>query len=100
MNATKLLKQKGINYNKSVLQINRQEVLENFLKFIKEWELIIKVDNISKRDWKILFDNYANAIFTYHPENNHQERAVFLRNEKMLKKYGLTDKDIMRLDFC
>ena len=100
MNAEKLLKQKGIDPNKQVLRINRRETLEKFLEFIKEWELRIKVKKISKEDWEILFNSYADAIVDYHPDNDHQERAVFLKNEKILKKYGLTSEDIQRLDFC
>ena len=100
MNAEKLLKQKGIDLDKPILRVNRKGIMETFLKFIKEWELIIKVENISKREWEILFNSYADANIIYHLENNHQERTVFLRNEKMFKKYGLTDEDIVRLDFC
>lgn len=49
---------------------------------------------------KLFFSSYADAIITYHPENDHQERAVFLRNKKMLQKYGLTAEDARRLDYC
>ena len=70
------------------------------LKFIEEWEIPINVVDINKKDWEILLLSYSDAVINYHPENNHQERGVFLKNEKMLMKYGLTSEDITRLDFC
>ena len=89
-----------LNSNKELIPISIKGALRKLLKFIEKWQLPIKVESINKQDWKILLDTYAGAIITYHPENDHQERAVFLKNEKMLKKYGLTNGDIMRLDFC
>ena len=74
--------------------------MERLLEFIKEWELRIKVEKISKDDWKTLLSNYADSIIDYHPEDDHQERGAFLRSEQMLKKYGLTNEDVRRLDFC
>ena len=100
MNATEILQSIGLKPEDSVLNISDKEAVERLLELIEEWELSIKVEDISKRDWDILLDSYADAIIAYHPENYHQERAVFLKNEKMLKKYGLTDEDIRRLDFC
>lgn len=60
----------------------------------------INVEKITKKDWCVLFSSYADSISDYHPENDHQERGAFLRSRQMLKKYGLTDEDVMRLDFC
>ncbi len=74
--------------------------MERLLEFIKEWELPIQVKKISKEDWETLLSSYADSIIDYHPENDHQERGAFLRNEKMLMEYGLTQEDIARLDFC
>ena len=99
MNAEKLLQQKNIDSNKPVLRIDRIEAVESLLEFIKTWELSIDVRSINKEDWEIIFNSYADAIIDYHPENNHQERIVFLENENMFKKYGLTDEDITCLDF-
>ena len=76
------------------------DALERLLEFMNEWQLSIRVRDIGKQDWKTLFASYADAVNTYHPENDHQERAVFLKNEPMLKKYGLSNEDIKRLDFC
>lgn len=70
------------------------------MEFIKEWELRVEVEKISKKDWQTLFVSYADSIIDYHPENDHQERGAFLRNKQILKKYGLTDEDVKRLDFC
>lgn len=100
MNAIKILQSVGLKPSESIFSLDNEEAMEKILEFIKEWELRIKIKKISKDDWETLFSSYADAIITYHPENDHQERAVFLRNEKMLKKYGLTDEDVMRLDFC
>lgn len=100
MNATKILQSVGLKPSDKVISINNKEAMENLLNFIKEWELPIKVEKINKEDWETIFGSYADAIITYHPENDHQERATFLRNEKILKKYGLTGEDIIRLDFC
>lgn len=74
--------------------------MEKILEFVKERNFKINVKKISKKDWETLFANYSDAIIDYHPENDHQERGAFLRNERMLKKYGLTDEDVRRLDFC
>ncbi|PIV53674.1 MAG: hypothetical protein COY53_06210 [Elusimicrobia bacterium CG_4_10_14_0_8_um_filter_37_32] len=100
MNATKILQSVGLNPGDSVFSIDNEEALEKILKFIKEFELRIKVKKIGKDDWETLFSGYAEAVTIYHSENYHQERVVFLSNEKMLKKYGLTDEDVARLGFC
>jgi len=100
MNATKILKSAGLKLDDSVFSLNYREATERLLEFIKEWELRIEVEKINKKDWQTLFASYADAIIDYHSENDHQERGTFLRNEQMLKKYGLTDDDIRRLDFC
>lgn len=100
MNAIKILQSIGLNPSDGVYSLNNGEALERLLEFIKEWELSIQVSKISKENWKKLFSSYADSIIDYHPENDHQERGAFLRNAQMLKKYGLTDEDIKRLDFC
>lgn len=100
MNAAKILKSVGLKPNGSIFSLDYGEAMERLLEFIKEWELRIKIKKISKEDLGTLFASYADAIADYHPENDHQERAVFLRNESMLKKYGLTNENVARLDFC
>ncbi len=99
MNAIKILKFAGLKPSDGVFSMDNEEMMERLLEFIKEWELRIKVEKISKKDWETLFISYADAVIDYHPDDDHQERIVFLRNEQMLKKYGLTDEDITRLDF-
>lgn len=100
MNAIKILQLAGLNPNDNIISLNNEKVMEGLLEFIDEWELPIQVSKISKEDWQNLFSSYADSIVDYHPENNHQERGAFLRNAQMLKKYGLTDEDVRRLDFC
>lgn len=100
MNATKILKSIGLKPDNAVLSITQNGAMNALLEFIEEWELRIKIEKVSKEDWEALFASYADAICDYHPENDHQERGAFLRNTEMLKKYGLTDDDISRLDFC
>ncbi|NCO83801.1 MAG: hypothetical protein COZ31_10480 [Nitrospirae bacterium CG_4_10_14_3_um_filter_44_29] len=100
MNATKILKSVGLNPSDAIFSLDNVEATERLLEFIKEWELRIKVEKISKEDWKALLSSYADSIIDFHPENDHQERGAFLRNEQMLKKYGLTNEDVQRLDFC
>ncbi|MBI4360071.1 MAG: hypothetical protein HY564_03180 [Candidatus Jacksonbacteria bacterium] len=100
MNATKILQSVGLNPNVSIFSLDNEEAMEKLLEFIEEWELPIQVKKISKEDWEALLSSYADSIIDYHPENDHQERGAFLRNKQMMKKYGLTDEDIRRLDFC
>ncbi len=100
MDATKILQSAGLKPNDSIFSLDYKEAMEKILAFIKEWELPIQVKKVSKEDWETLFSSYADSIIDYHPENDHQERGAFLRNEQMLKKYGLTDGDVRRLDFC
>lgn len=100
MNATKILQSVGLKPDDTIFAITQSGALNVLLEFIEEWKLPVKIDKISKEDWKTLFVSYANAIIDYHPDKDHQERVVFLKNAGMLKKYGLTDKDVMRLDFC
>ena len=100
MTAKEVLKARRINPEKSILRIDTEEAIERLLEFIKEWELSIRVDDIKKADWENILESYSDSIITYHPENDHQERGAFLKNEKMLMKYGLTQEDIARLDFC
>jgi len=100
MNAIKILKSVGLKPNGRVFFMDNEGMMERLLEFIKEWGLRIEIGKISRGDWETLFSSYADSIIDYHSENNHQERGAFLRNENMLKKYGLTDGDIMKLDFC
>ena|SRR3989338_84400 len=100
MNATKILQSAGLNPNDSIFPLDNEEAMERLLEFIEEWKLQIQVKKINKEDWKTLLSSYADSIVDYHPENDHQERGAFLRNEEMLMKYGLTQEDITRLDFC
>ena len=99
MNAKDLLKQKGINPNYSVLYITVEEALERLIETINDFELDINLHLMKKEELKVLIDSFGEAVIDYHPENDHQERAVLLKHSDMLKKYGLTDENICRLDF-
>ncbi|MCK4311539.1 MAG: hypothetical protein KAW88_02260 [Candidatus Cloacimonetes bacterium] len=99
MNAIDILKQKRINFDYSALSISAEDVLRRLIETINEWELDIKLDLMKKDELLILIDSFGEAVIDYHPENYHQERAVLLKHSDMLKKYGLTDEDICRLDF-
>ena len=100
MNTTQILRTVGLKPQGLVSALTNEVALLDILEFIEEWELEIQIEKIRKEEWRTLFVGYDEAMFLHHPENYHQLRALFLWNEKMLRKYGLTDKDITRLDFC
>lgn len=100
MNASTILQSVGLRPSNRIFSLDNEEAMEKLLEFIEKWEMPMQVKQVSKEDWETLFSSYADSIIDYHPENDHQERGAFLRNEQMLKKYGLTDEDAKRLDFC
>ena len=99
MTPNQILKSKNLNPQKPISQMTQEQALSSLTEALKEFEINIDFNKFSKEELEKLFSDYADAVFTYHPENEHQERAVFLKNEKMLKKYGLTDEEIWELDF-
>lgn len=99
MNAKKILSSNQISPSKIILKITAEEALGSFEEMLDEFSLKIDFGKLSKEEMgKLLFD-YADAVVFYHPDDFHQERAAFLKNEETLKKYGLTDDDIDALDF-
>jgi len=100
MNPSTLLKTKGIKPEDSVLLISAEEALENILETIDEYCPHLEMDKMTKDDISTLLNSYADCVYNYHPENQHQERAVLLKNFEMLKQYGLTEDDYDSLDFC
>ena len=100
MTTSTLLKKSNISPNKPVLLITAEEALENLLETIEEYCPSLQIDIMTKEDISTLLNSYADCIVNYHPENQHQERAVLLRNFDMLKHYGMTDDDYEDLDFC
>lgn len=56
MNAEKLLKQKGIDTNKSVLQIDREEALEGIMAAVEEYCPSVKIEKMPKKDLEGLVD--------------------------------------------
>lgn len=95
-----LLKRANINPNEPALLVTMEEALENLLEAIKEYCPNLKINRMSKEDFRTLLNSYGECIINYHPENYHQERAVLLENFKMLKRYGLTDDDYDSINFC
>ena len=100
MNATKLLKQKGIDPKKLVLEINRVEVLVGLMEAIEEYCPSVKIEKMPKKDLEGLIDSLGANIINYHPEDYHPERSALLCYTDALKKCGLTDKEEDMLDFC
>ncbi len=100
MRTSTLLKRKGLKPEESVLLITAEEALENILETIDEYCPHLEMDKITKDDISTLLNSYADCVYNYHPENQHQERAVLLKNFEMLKQYGLTENDYKALDFC
>lgn len=100
MNAENLLKQKGIDLNKPVLQISREESLSSIINAIEIYCTSVKIENMSKEDLENFIDNLGDSIINYHPENYHQERSTLLNCSNMLRKYGLTNEEYEALDFC
>lgn len=99
MNIKKLLSSKQIDPSKIILKITAGEALSAIKDVVVEFSLSLDFNKLSKEELEKLLFDYADAVTTYHPDNFHQERAAILKNETTLKKYGLTDDDIERLDF-
>ncbi len=99
MKPRKILKSKGIAINEPVLLIDKEEALERLMEAVGDFCPSLKIEKMSKNDLEILLDSLGETIINYHPENYHQERAALLRNNEMLKHYGLKDEDIKALDF-
>ncbi len=99
MNAKELLSSKQIDPSKTILQITSEAALESINDMLSEFSLSIDLGKLSKDELEKLLLDYADAVVFYHPDDFHQERVVILKNETMLKKYGLTDDDIEILDF-
>lgn len=100
MTAKQILKAKKIKTDQPILQIDVEEALGNLIEVKKEFCPSLRLSRLSKEEIEKLLDDYGDMVVNYHPENYHQERATFLKNEKMLRKYGLTDGDVAVLDFC
>ena len=98
-NTKQILRAIKLDPNTPIFQITQGEAVQNLLVAMEDLQLSIKGEDITKVDWQTLLESYGEAVITYHPENYHQERAVFLKNEKMLRKYGLTNEDFRSLDF-
>ncbi len=100
MKPSTLLETKGIKPEESVLLIAAEEALDDILETIEEYCPNLEIGKMTKEDISTLLKSYAECVYNYHPENQHQERAVLLKNFDMLKQYGMTDDDYEALDFC
>lgn len=100
MNISNILASKQISHSKVVCHVIAEEALYSLKEALEEFSLSIDFKKFSKEELEKLLSDYADAVVTYHPENYHQERATLLKNETILKKYGLTDEDINTLDFA
>ena len=100
MNAEQLLKQKGIDPKKLVLEIYREEALESLMEAIEEYCPSVKIEKMPKEDLEGLIDSLGESIINYHPEDYHQERDALLGSIDALKKCGLTNEEESAIDFC
>ena len=81
--------------------MDKGEALENLMEVLSEYEVDFDLSKLSKKELEILFDNYADCIITFHPENYHQEFGAFWRTRDILMKYGLREDEIARVfDFA
>lgn len=100
MKSENILKNVGISPDEPLIFMTAEEAIQNLMEMLEEIQIDLKMDKMSKEDIEALLSSYIYCIGLYHPENYHQERAVFLRNFEMLKKYGLEDDDYLAIDFC
>ena len=99
MNVKKILSSKQISPSNIILKVTAEEALTSIKEMLPEFSLKIDFNKLSKEELENLLFDYADAVVFYHPDDYHQERAAILKNETVLKKYGLTDDDIEALDF-
>lgn len=99
MRALELLKQKGIDLNKPVLEISREGALEGIMCAIEEYCPSVKIEKMSKKDLEKLIDSLGVNIIDFHPEKYHQERGALLDNIEILEKYGLIAEEEDMIDF-
>jgi len=96
MAAKQILKKKKDDGSKLILYLDKEEALENLIEALEEYQVDFDLSHLSKKELKELFDNYADCIITFHPENHHQERAAFWRTRDILIKHGLSMDEINR----
>lgn len=100
MNMSNILTSKQISPSKVILRITAEDALYSLKEVLEDFSLGIDFNKLSKEELEKLLSDYADAVVNYHPEDYHQERATFLKNETILKKYGLTDENINMIDFA
>lgn len=100
MNGNHLLESKRIDPNMPVLLITAAEALDNIQEYASSTDMQLDLGKLDPQELMTLISSYGDCVLTFHPENNHPERAALLRNFKMLKRYGLEDDDFQILDFA
>ncbi|MFA3783041.1 hypothetical protein ABRY23_08265 [Melioribacteraceae bacterium 4301-Me] len=99
MNISDILISKKINPLKVVYNVTAQEILHLLSDALNEFSISFDLSKLSKKELEKILSDYAETIEIYHSENYHRERATLLRNETILRKYGLTIEQINKLDF-
>lgn len=97
MTAQQILKRKKIDISLPVIHLDKEEALENLMELLEEYEVDFDLSRLSKKELGILLSNYADCIFEFHPENEHQERGAFWRTRDILMKHGLAEDEIIRV---
>ncbi len=96
MTSRQILKRKKIDPFDPISYLDKEEALENLIEVLEEYEVDFDLSQLSKKELEELFDNYADCIITFHPENNHQELGAFWRTRDILLKHGLSLDEINR----
>ena len=100
MESQKILQEKEINHAEPVIYMDKKDALQNFIETMEYFEIDFNFSKLSKSEIEKLFLDYGYCISIYHLEKYHQERGAFLKNEDILRKYGLSEDDIDAFDFC
>lgn len=94
MTAKQTLKNKKIDHTAPIIYMDKEEALDNLIETLEDYEVNFDLSKLSKKELETLFNNYADCIMTFHPENSHQERGAFWRTRNILTKHGLSMKEI------
>ncbi len=99
MGIKELLTNKKIDYNDTIIKINKEKALVNFIEALNSCNLNFDFSKLSKEELEKLFNIYSESIILYHPECYHQEFATFIEAKDIFIRYGLKEEDILNFDF-
>ena len=99
MTIAQILASKKIEPDMPALFISVAEALESIQQYVESAEMQLDLNQLNREELLLLISSYGDCVITYHPEDNHHERAALLRNFQMLKKCGLEEVDFEQLDF-